>query len=82
MPQQPDSMCAAFYKGGWENDMRHGTGRELFSNGDVYDGEFVNDTKSGQGRIRYKVGGSYEGLWDSDKRHGIGTLISADGNIF
>jgi hypothetical protein len=35
------------YEGNWENDLRHGMGYELYSNGNFYHGEFAGGKQIG-----------------------------------
>ena len=38
------------------NDKRHGKGRCVYANGDVYEGDFVNDKRHGKGKYIYADG--------------------------
>ena len=41
--------------------VRHGYGKQVWKNGDRYEGEWSNDELSGQGVLTYKNGDCYEG---------------------
>ncbi len=43
-----------------------------FSNGDVYEGEWVNDEKDGKGVYKYANQDYYEGYFNKGKRNGKG----------
>ena len=57
---------AEFYIGEWKNDMKHGKGKFLYSNGDIYDGEWINDKKDGLGKMIYNDGSIQNGIWEKD----------------
>ena len=52
-----------------------------YTNGDIYEGDWVNDKRHGRGKMIYKTGDIYEGNWVNDKRHGKGEIIYANGLI-
>merc|ERR1712137_1380929 len=55
----------------------HGIGKMIFTNGDVYEGNFVNGLRHGYGvYVDYK-GNRYEGDFSNGKRTGYGKLIFA-----
>ncbi|MES1909554.1 MAG: hypothetical protein MHM6MM_002271 [Cercozoa sp. M6MM] len=55
-----------------KNGARHGHGKLVCKNGDVYEGNFVRGKFSGKGRYTYKNGCYYDGQWKRGKRHGEG----------
>jgi hypothetical protein len=41
-------LCRMFFQGDWEDDKRHGIGRETFENCDRYEGQYRNDRFDGR----------------------------------
>eukprot|EP00915_Cephaloidophora_sp_WS-2016_P006194 GHVH01008167.1.p1 GENE.GHVH01008167.1~~GHVH01008167.1.p1 ORF type:complete len:618 (+),score=109.95 GHVH01008167.1:227-2080(+) len=55
----------------------------LYSNGDVYEGEFTANQKHGFGMYFYRNGDTYVGEWRHNKRQVVGTFIrQQDGLIY
>lgn len=61
---------------------KHGQGREVYANGDVYDGEFANDLRNGKGVYWYSNGNVYDGEWKDNHIHGFGLMKYVNGNIY
>lgn len=60
------------------DSIKSGKGKYIFSNGDIYEGEFLNDVRWGYGKmISYTKNGCiiYDGEWQNDKNHGKGKYI-------
>ncbi|KAL9663814.1 hypothetical protein QQ045_019205 [Rhodiola kirilowii] len=55
---------------------------QVFSNGDVYEGEFHNGKCSGSGVYYYSMSGKYEGDWIDDKYDGHGVETWARGSRY
>lgn len=54
---------------------KHGKGVYKWSNGDIYDGEFINDKRNGLGVYFWsEKGGTYRGEWKGDRMNGYGRL--------
>lgn len=53
-------------------------GTLIYSNGDIYDGEYINNYRS-SGSYYSKDSGIYIGEWKDNKRHGQGKYINPDG---
>jgi radial spoke head protein 1 len=52
----------------------------IFSNGDIYEGDFVKGIKSGYGKFKGKDGSIYyEGDWHEDLMHGKGVCFYMQG---
>lgn len=51
---------------------RWGQGHCRFTDGSVYEGEWVCDMRHGSGRMTLSDGTVYEGQWQDDKQHGSG----------
>lgn len=54
--------------------MKHGLGRKVYSNGDVYEGLWKFGKSEGPGRYRWTNGNEYDGEWRAGRMHGQGTL--------
>jgi len=50
-------------RGGHQNTRTSKPGKLLFTNGDVYEGQFKNDQYDGFGTLRFNSGDMYEGHW-------------------
>ncbi|KAG5523759.1 hypothetical protein RHGRI_030669 [Rhododendron griersonianum] len=59
-----------------------GSGVKVYSNGDVYEGEFHMGKCSGSGVYYYYMSGRYEGDWVGDKYDGYGVETWAKGSRF
>ena len=65
----------AKYEGGWNNARgRQGQGRQLFENGDSYEGEFADNVFSGEGVYRFADGSEYKGSFANGLFDGPGEL--------
>ena len=65
-----------------EDGEEHGQGRANYSDGSVYEGEWVNGKKEGHGKICFSSGGVYEGEWKNDKQDGFGSFQYANGRVY
>lgn len=54
-------------------------GKQILSNGDIYEGDIEEGKFYGQGTLKFANGDSYEGAWKNGKKHGWGILRKADG---
>ncbi len=57
----------------------NGKGMFLYSNGNIYDGEWANGKKHGQGTYTTFRGKKYSGGYSYGKKHGKGIFIEPDG---
>ena len=55
------------YKGQFKNDIYHGYGRYIYSNGNFYIGMWQDGKRSGWGKLVDKSGKIYEGMWQYSK---------------
>lgn len=55
------------YEGQFKNDIYHGYGRYIYSNGNFYLGNWVDGKRSGWGKLVDKSGKVYEGMWQYSK---------------
>ena len=44
--------------------MKEGSGKMIYKNGDIYQGEFKNDKKEGKGLMTFTNGNKYDGEWE------------------
>ena len=71
----------AQYEGEWDEveNMRHGRGYQIWSDGSVYEGYWKADKANGRGRLIHADGDIYDGYWKDDKAHGYGVYTHTDG---
>lgn len=62
-------------------DKMNGYGKLPFSNGDIYEGEFVNNKACGEGKMVNKSGEAYEGGFFNNLRQGRGKEFMKNGNV-
>jgi hypothetical protein len=70
------------YTGYWRRGLRHGQGRYVFSNGDMYHGEFKHGKAAGEGTYRSASGDCYTGQWHDDLKNGEGRHVWAKGGSY
>ncbi|XP_067345461.1 radial spoke head 1 homolog isoform X2 [Channa argus] len=61
---------------------RHGVGKAVLPNGDIYQGQYENGKRHGQGTYRFKNGAKYVGDYYHSMKHGQGTLYYPDGSKY
>ncbi|KAL4340395.1 hypothetical protein GQ457_08G025780 [Hibiscus cannabinus] len=66
----------------WEKKANSGTWVQVYSNGDVYEGEFHKGKCSGSGVYYYYMKGRYEGDWIDGKYDGYGVETWAKGSRY
>ncbi|CAD8103343.1 unnamed protein product [Paramecium sonneborni] len=82
------------YEGDWEEDLKHGKGKDILYGKYEYQGDFKNNLKSGEGRLTDLITGNvYEGEFSNDLIQGqvkieykngdryFGWVITQDGQI-
>ena len=57
------------------------SGRYVYNDGSVYDGEFWDGYPEGQGKCQYASGDKYIGGWHNHSPHGTGIMYFANGKI-
>ena len=71
------------YEGQWKHDKRHGKGRAVMFNGDVYDGEWDEDACTGIGMVNiYDTGDEYCGQFMNGLAHGHGVYKYSNGDVY
>ena len=71
------------YKGDYAYGKRHGRGRIVYENGDVYSGDWADNMRFGEGKYTYAVNGvQYKGSWMSNKKSGTGICKFPNGDKF
>lgn len=55
--------------------LKHGKGRFVYANGDVYEGQFKKDKKYGNGKLTMQNGTVQEGIWSGDRLTGEVTQV-------
>jgi hypothetical protein len=60
------------YNGNYKNDLRHGIGTMMLTNGIRYEGEWRHGYAHGQGLLTFPDGDQYSGGWHLGKKHGHG----------
>ncbi|CAH3105220.1 unnamed protein product [Porites lobata] len=61
---------------------RHGYGKAVLPNGDIYEGNYVNGKRHGKGTYIFRNGAKYKGFYDEGKKSGHGTFEYPDGSKY
>lgn len=73
------------YVGEWKADQQHGKGKQKWTDGRVYEGQFDEGRFSGEGRMVWSTPKGllvYEGQYRDDLKHGMGKFVWADGRTY
>mmetsp|Transcript_32025 Transcript_32025/g.75078 ORF Transcript_32025/g.75078 Transcript_32025/m.75078 type:complete len:231 (+) Transcript_32025:51-743(+) len=73
------------YDGQWRHDIQHGFGKQRWSDGRLYEGQFEDGKFSGEGKmvwITQRGEMTYEGQYKDDVKHGRGKFTWADGRVY
>ncbi|XP_032681944.1 radial spoke head 1 homolog isoform X2 [Odontomachus brunneus] len=65
-----------------ENNERHGSGKALLPNGDVYVGQYRHGLRHGKGVYAFKNGARYNGDWRQGHKYGQGIFWYPDGTRY
>ncbi len=65
-----------------EGDCENGFGKYIYTDGDVYIGQFQSSYRHGFGEYNYHEGDYYKGEWSWSNRNGIGKYIWPSGNTY
>lgn len=67
------------YTGTFKNNLFHGKGTYVYSDGMKYEGEFENGVRSGAGQFWWPNGMTYVGRWKNNVQDGPGVLTTEKG---
>ncbi|MBQ9008415.1 MAG: TIR domain-containing protein, partial [Clostridia bacterium] len=81
-PTPTETPAAATTSENNSDTILNGHGTKTYSNGAVYDGDFVNGQRSGKGKLTYANGAVYEGDWTDNNKNGQGKMIYAGGAVY
>ncbi|TPX67720.1 hypothetical protein SpCBS45565_g03604 [Spizellomyces sp. 'palustris'] len=66
-----------------ENKERHGRGKNIFPNGDIYEGTYLNGSRNGFGVYKWKkTRARYSGEYKDNLRDGQGDFVYPDGSKY
>ncbi|XP_078038692.1 radial spoke head 1 homolog [Augochlora pura] len=65
-----------------EKGDRHGHGKALLPNGDMYVGQYCKGLRHGRGLYVFKIGARYDGEWRQGVKYGQGTFWYPDGTRY
>lgn len=60
----------------------NGEGKMVYSNGNIYEGDFINGKADGQGTSNFADSATYTGQYSNDLFHGKGKYIYPNGSIY
>lgn len=69
------------YEGAWQNGLKHGFGKQVYSPVEYYEGNWNAGNKSGAGQ-HFRDGNVYRGDWLNGKRHGKGEFQTKEGVVY
>ena len=72
---QPTTGCIS-------GDCENGFGKFIYSDGDVYEGNFKSSYRHGHGKYSYIEGDTYDGMWSWSNREGLGYYMWPSGNEY
>ena len=72
----------AIYEGNLANGIRHGKGKQIYANGDIYEGGWKSGKREGFGVLKLINGEIYEGEFVKGLREGQGKQIYANGDVY
>ncbi len=70
------------YTGQRINGKKQGTGKYVWNNGAIYEGEFSDNNINGKGKLTIPDKGTYEGNFINGKKDGQGTITFSNGDIY
>ncbi|KAJ4967036.1 hypothetical protein NE237_018885 [Protea cynaroides] len=70
------------YSGGFVGHIPHGSGKYLWTDGCMYEGEWRRGKAAGKGKFSWPSGATYEGEFKTGRMDGVGTFIGADGDTY
>ncbi|MEZ5004232.1 MAG: C1 family peptidase [Chitinophagales bacterium] len=63
-------------------DCENGYGKFIYSDGDIYEGNFKSSYRHGHGKYQYIEGDIYDGMWSWSNREGLGYYKWPSGNEY
>jgi hypothetical protein len=54
----------------------------IYTNGDIYSGQWANDNRNGNGIMTYANGDVYDGTWANGRPYGHGVMTYANGDVY
>ncbi|KAM7260426.1 hypothetical protein ACFE04_016167 [Oxalis oulophora] len=70
------------YMGCFAGTLPHGSGRYLWHDGCMYEGEWRRGKASGKGKFSWPSGATYEGEFKNGRMEGFGTFTGSDGDTY
>lgn len=73
------------YEGQWRSGKHNGEGKQTWSDGRTFSGQFVDSQFWGRGRMTWTSDSgdiAYEGQYQADKKHGQGRMIWPSGKVY
>jgi len=77
------------YEGFFDDRKKHGHGKQTWSNGTIYEGNWENNVISGDGKLTDPLPlgevmyiPTYQGNFENNQKSGHGTMIYADGSVY
>ena len=77
------------YEGNLNDRIKHGHGKQTWSNGTIYEGNWENNVISGVGKLtdplplgKVMYIPTYQGNFENNQKSGHGTMIYADGSVY
>ncbi|KAK7336462.1 hypothetical protein VNO77_17004 [Canavalia gladiata] len=71
-----------YYTGHWAENLPHGYGKYLWTDGCMYVGEWYKGKTRGKGRFSWPSGATYEGDFKSGFMDGVGTYTGCNGETY
>ena len=70
------------YMGQFSDDLKHGKGKNIFNDGEIYEGDFNKGKMTGTGTYQFKDKSQYTGEFLDGKMHGKGIITYPNGTKF
>ncbi|KAK4276773.1 hypothetical protein QN277_014881 [Acacia crassicarpa] len=71
-----------FFVGTFSGNVPHGSGKYLWTDGCMYEGEWKRGKAAGKGKFSWPSGATYEGEFKSGRMEGFGTFVGSDGDTY
>lgn len=70
------------YIGSLSGNVPHGSGKYLWADGCMYEGEWWKGKASGKGKFSWPSGATFEGEFKSGRMEGMGTFVGPEGDMY